>query len=333
MTKIPVYFYIPANWWLEDMPISQVSPWSGFSRGCYAWTLQTYLYLKESGFPCQLVKEIPEEGIVISHRDFLDDEIKPKNNLLLTCLQADCGRHPYAQAHIVQNPLQTKKKYLRLSEKYLAPRKSFFVRHWPAFGLIPRQMERGNRLEHLAYFGRKVNLDSYFFSQDWINFLKSQDIKWTIADNPKYWSDYSEIDGIVAIRKFGYKKKLLKEYISKPATKLYNAKLAGVIPIFGFESSLKKEKSQFNYIEIADIKELKATIKHLKSSAQSRLNFLDKKIQEKDFKRMITKSWIDLIEFCLKNEYIKWCESTEIEKSYFLMARAFQKSIKYHLSK
>ena len=159
------------------MPVNQISPWSGFSRGCYAWTLQTYLYLKESGFPCQLVKEIPEEGIVISHRDFLDDEIKPTNNLLLTCLQADCGRHPYAQAHIVQNPLQTQHKYLRLSEKYLYPGKIYFMRHWPQLGLIPRNLDRQDRFEHLAYFGRKANLDSYFFSDDWNKFIQSQNIQ------------------------------------------------------------------------------------------------------------------------------------------------------------
>ena len=208
MSNIPIYFYIPENWWLEDMPVNEICSWYGFSRGCYAWVLQTYLYLKQYGCSYQLVSKLPESGIVISHRDFLSDNIKPKNNLLLACIQADCGRHPYAQVHIVQNPLQTQKKYLRLSEKYLAPRKSFFIRHWPQFGLIPRQIERGNKLEHLAYFGRKVNLDSYLFSQDWIKFLESQNIKWTIFEDPIYWFDYSQIDGIVAIRKFNYKKQV-----------------------------------------------------------------------------------------------------------------------------
>ena len=76
----PIYFYIPADklptcglpqnassfWeWLSSHP--SISPMQG--GGCI-WTLQTYLYLNDYGFPCKLVETMPDEGIVLSHRDF-----------------------------------------------------------------------------------------------------------------------------------------------------------------------------------------------------------------------------------------------------------------------
>jgi len=74
----PIYFYIPQSQWpVGKMPqIPQeywqwMSSWgSRYGRGKYDWTLQTYLYLKADGLRCQLIDFMPDEGIVLSHRDF-----------------------------------------------------------------------------------------------------------------------------------------------------------------------------------------------------------------------------------------------------------------------
>ncbi|HEY9747234.1 MAG TPA: hypothetical protein V6C63_00930, partial [Allocoleopsis sp.] len=61
----PVYFYLPKADWTDDMPETADTYWVGFRRGVYCWTLQTYLRLQASGFPCQLVDTLPDEGIIL----------------------------------------------------------------------------------------------------------------------------------------------------------------------------------------------------------------------------------------------------------------------------
>jgi hypothetical protein len=53
---------------------------------------------------------MPADGIVVAHRDFLPNNLRPSRRQLLVCLLADRNRagskgpHPYSQIHVVQNP-------------------------------------------------------------------------------------------------------------------------------------------------------------------------------------------------------------------------------------
>ena len=110
MTDLPpIYFYLPQKDWLDDMPEQPDVYWEQFGKGIYCWTLQTYLYLKADGFPCNLVGTIPDEGIVIAHRDSLPYELRPTPKVLMVCIKPDRNPHPYAQLQVVQNPQDAKK--------------------------------------------------------------------------------------------------------------------------------------------------------------------------------------------------------------------------------
>ena len=148
----PIYFYIPQeDWPINEMPKTADTYWAKFdgnlTSGVYAWTLQTYLRLKEDGFPCQLTGTLPSEGIVLAHRCSLPIYLQPNPKLLIVCLKADYEEHPYAQIHVVLNHQETKK----VSNSYYIP-------HWPQPGLIPRSPERSLRFENIAYFGIEKNL-------------------------------------------------------------------------------------------------------------------------------------------------------------------------------
>lgn len=79
---------------------------------------------------------MPDEGIVLSHRDFLDDAIQPSPKLLIVCLRADVDRHPYAQLHVVQNPYQA------IPQRFMEIWESYFIPHWAQSSLIPRDPQR-----------------------------------------------------------------------------------------------------------------------------------------------------------------------------------------------
>ena len=99
----PIYFYFPPGADEGDIPASN----GVFTRnrpGKYNWTVKTYGYLSKMGFPCHLTHELPDEGIIVTHREFFKNKMIPNRRQLFVCAVADFWRHPLAQLHIVQNP-------------------------------------------------------------------------------------------------------------------------------------------------------------------------------------------------------------------------------------
>ncbi len=80
-----------------QMPGSTLEFWSwltttpGLSKlwGRYHWVVQTYLQLSARGIACRLVSEIPDEGIVISHRDCFDTHLLPKRERFIVAYRKD----------------------------------------------------------------------------------------------------------------------------------------------------------------------------------------------------------------------------------------------------
>lgn len=265
----PISFYIPARYLPAEIPADVESNWPGFGLGIHAWTLQTYLRLKADGFPCQLVTEMPSEGIVLAHRNTLHQykyRFRPGKNLLLICIKADGDPYPYAQLHVVQN----------LQEMLTVPN-SYYIPHWTQPGLIPRDRHRGDRFENIGFFGHQNNLAPELLDPTWERQLKELGLNWRPAINCNHWSDYrgitvpwndySQIDAVVAVRSFGTE----NYYLYKPATKLYNCWLAGVPAILGWESAFRAEGwSDRDYLEVTSPSELIAALKRLKADRELR---------------------------------------------------------------
>ncbi|NEP60100.1 MAG: hypothetical protein F6K31_24355 [Symploca sp. SIO2G7] len=213
----PIYFYIPPPYWPDTIPASADKAWKGFGIGIYTWTLQTYLRLKADGFPCQLVSELPEEGIVLVHRNSLrvHNRLKPSKNLLLICLKAELNQYPYAQLQVVQNPTESQ-----------TGKNCYYIPHWPQPGLIPRNPTRGDRFENIAFFGHQTNLAAELLEPAWEQELQALGLNWCPRLNSNRWDKYEEIDNcwhnynnidaIVAVRSFDRQ----QNYPTKPATKL-----------------------------------------------------------------------------------------------------------------
>ncbi|MEQ9486282.1 hypothetical protein [Coleofasciculus sp. F4-SAH-05] len=264
----PIYFYIPQPYWQDNFPDRADENWQGFGLGIYAWTLQTYLRLKADGFPCELVQEFPDAGIVLIHRNALrshNDTLKPGRNVLLICLKAELRPYPYAQLHLVQNPLETQ-----------ITTNSYYIPHWTQPGLIPRDPGRGDRVETIAFFGHEMNLAPELLHPSWQKHLDTLGLQWQPIINRNHWSDYrhidprchdySQVDVIVAVRRFDHHPEIPRHpYLHKPATKLYNAWLAGVPAVLGVESAYQAERiSPQDYLEVTSFEETLSALKRLK---------------------------------------------------------------------
>jgi len=245
-----VFFYIPKEkFQVKSWPSSAKEYWkwqcstheiSPMQSGGFLWTLQTYLHLNDSGFPCKLVDTLPDEGIILAHRDFLDEDIKPSPKQLFVCLRADVDRHNFSQLHVVQNPFQA------ICGGSLTLWESHFIPHWPQPDIIPRDPTRGDKFENITFVGNAVNLVQEFQEEKWFEQLKELGLKFQLQLTHEQWNNYHNTDVILAIRGFGTE----NAYGGKPASKLYNAWHAGIPVILGYETAFCAErKSNLDYLE------------------------------------------------------------------------------------
>ena len=278
-TDEAVHFYIhPVFWPRSDIPESPDAHWPGFGFGIYTWTIQTFLRLRDAGVACELVSELPERGVVVAHRECLSaidgkysGRVASTKDRFIVDICADL--YPYAPAnlHIVQNP-----RMVRFGPTFI------YVRHWPQPGLIARAPERGATFRNIAYFGNEKNLSDDLRSPQWERELEARDLAWTrrfqafYYNDPatyapaSFWSDYSEIDAVVAVRR-APRGGGESTHDQKPASKLYNAWIAGVPAILGRESGYRIERrSELDYLEANTSEEILACLDRLRSNPDLR---------------------------------------------------------------
>ncbi|NET33858.1 MAG: hypothetical protein F6K19_17865 [Cyanothece sp. SIO1E1] len=309
----PIYFYIPPCHWPEEMPAGANEGWAGFGLGIYAWTLQTYLRLQADGFPCHLVSTLPAAGIILAHRNSLQTHnpaFKPGAKQLLICLKAESAPYPFAHLHVVQNPLEAH----RLKNSYYLP-------HWPQPGLIPRDGNRGDRFENIAFVGHATNLAPELQHHSWLQQLNDLGLNWQPLTNQNrwdryqdmeyHWHDYSTIDAVLAVRSFNHRHLILSQnHLTKPATKLYNAWLAGIPAILGCESAYQAErKSNLDYVEVASLESAIAALKQLRDDQAWRQDMVKHgQTRAQAIKpSRITAQWRKFLETVAIPIYDHWC--------------------------
>ncbi len=308
-----IYFYIPESDLPSDgIPENPHEYWynfgGGITAGVYGWLVQTYQYLKNDGFPCSIVKTIPDEGIVLVHRKHLTDTIIPNSKLLIVCLKAERKIHPYAQVHIIGNEQDMDINTMLYGDRFLFPGYKYYVPHWPQPGLIPRDIKRGNKFENIAFFGEARNLSPQLQGNFWEQELKKMGLKWHLIgrESRDRWNDFSYVDAVVAIRNFHEK----ANYSWKPALKLYNAWHAGVPAILGCESAYQRErKNELDYIEVKSLDETFNALKKLLNDEQLRQKMMDNaKVRAQEISSQnIIRKWRYLFEQELVPFYKKWC--------------------------
>jgi hypothetical protein len=323
-----IYFYIPKEYWpIDGIPEKPNTYWYDFNQGItpgvYAWTIQTYQYLKANGLSCELIGELPAEGIVLAHRKSLPEDLKPNSQLLIVCLKAESAAHPYAQIHIVGNHRDMNTTAMIWGDRYLYPGQKYYIPHWPQPGLIPRDVNRGDRFENIAFFGESINLAAQLKTTAWERELHNMGLQWHLVDRDRShtWNDYSYVDAIVAVRKLDQQ----VNYTWKPALKLYNAWHAGVPAILGRESAYQQERrSDWDYLEVSSLEDTLNALRKLREDRDFRSKIVENgllRAQEIN-STQITQIWQNIIAEKLIPAYQTWCNSPGFSRN-FLQRREF----------
>ena len=306
-----IYFYYP-----NEIPITL-----DYKSGLDCWILKTFWKLKEykNDLNIHLVNYVPDEGIIIFHKGFFPKEIVPSNAQLFVCIQADYGRHQYAQYHIAQNPLGVSNfnfsKRSFFEEKIFSFVKNNFVPHWNQDSIISRDKSRGLLFENVCFYGVPQNFPKEIINQDFKDKLSNEGVVLKIITDSAQWNDYSETDCVLAIRDFNS-----KSHFNKPFSKIINSYLAGVPVIAGNESSsiYLKNKLKIDMPIVKSKEECFEAIKVLKNEYKKRLNEVqidnEKLFLFKD--NVIVLEWEKLIEE-LQQKFIFWQKSSTITKKIF----------------
>jgi len=254
----PIYFYYPRGIGDGDIPESR----GEFARdrpGNYIWTVKTYGYLSKLGFPCRLTRELPDEGIILTHREFLANTLIPNRRQLFVCLVADYQRHPFAQLHVVQNPRDP------LMTQPMPAWPTAFMPHWPESGLIPRDPARGDAFVNVSYFGLPARLAPQLRRDEFATRLREQGFNFRIVSRDR-WNDYSDTDAVLAVRSFAP-----VSWHKFPPTKLYNCWVAGVPGLLGGESAYQAERrNEYDYFEVGSAEEVLQTLIRLRDDPRLR---------------------------------------------------------------
>jgi hypothetical protein len=128
--KQTIQFYTPRETDLSLL-LHDYSKWHGISSNFVGWVAQTYFYLKRLGFDCVPARTIPDEGILLTDWDTMNQFFRPLDRVMLVSARSDGMYHPSAHFNILHNPSVCE----RDRHSIWNPQ---FVPHWPMPGLIRR---------------------------------------------------------------------------------------------------------------------------------------------------------------------------------------------------
>jgi hypothetical protein len=137
------------------------------------------------------------------------------------------------------------------------------------------------------------------------------------------WHNYREVDAIVAVRdqnQLANSASGMHFEDRKPATKLYNAWLAGVPAVVSPESAFRQIRlSRLDYLEARDIPEIVARLIQLKNDPLLRRAMIANGIRRSAAfaSDSVTKDWITIIERGIVPEYCRWSQSSLYRRRFF----------------
>lgn len=328
---MPISFFLPKEYfpnqsWIEASKKNQIIPLEEKGKGATAqcWIYQTWALLIQNKISCLLIDGLPREGGIIiamsgsfpSIASCLKEESQKNGkkrippNYFLVDIVADGVPHPEAHLHLVQNRAHANR----------LPR-SLYIPHWPQPHLIPRDPMRGSLFEKVSFFGDSNNLAPELRSAAWQERLyRELGILLEIREAQR-WHDYSDVDGVIAIRDFSDSR-----HLHKPATKLYNAWLAGVPFIGGIDSAYAADGHPGeDYLVGTSAEKVFQYLKTLKEDPGARLKLIQKGSESVlAYTRDATLDrWEKLVQTTLPAEAYKWNQRTPLGRFFFYCTQQF----------
>ena len=318
MIDLPIFFYLrPFDWPSADIlgSVEQHAA-SYFVSTPWSWVLQTYLLLRDRGHPVELTNVVPNEGIVVLCTSEVPIAHVPGSRQFLVSINADQSPDPFAQMRITQN---------RIQSRLMAG--AFHVPHWPQPGIVPRDPARGDRLQRAAYFGDDVNLCAELKDGRWQEFLAARKIAWEVRGAQSSRKiDFSDVDLVVAVRSFRR-----SGYICKPASKLFNAWIAGVPALLGSELAFREwRRSDLDYLEVGSFDAVCAAVDRLIETPQLHRAMTEngRRRAEEVSRDRILRRWEHLLFDVARARAERWRTASSASRRAFVLARRTEKSVR-----
>lgn len=281
-----------------------------------AWIFQSYLRLKEVGADVALVHEIPQRGVFVALSGDVPLNYKPGRQQYFVSVTADGCVSTYAQMRVCQNRTQT---------RYAS--NALHMPHWPQPGILGRDPRRGDRFDTIAFFGDKINLAKELQSTAFFTELTALGLKLSIRDaHSPQRIDYSDIDSVIAVRSFQK-----HGYIRKPASKLYNAWIAGVTAVLGREYAFTEERrTALDFIEVTRYEDCLAAVRRLKQDRQLRIQMFENGLERaREFtSSSIIERWCRLLFEDARFGFERWSSLSEQDIASFARNRITEEKLR-----
>ncbi len=187
------------------------------------------------------------DAICLVHRDDANDFSSGASAGLLVVVRADRAPVAACDIAIVQNGLA-----MREGEHHIPL--------WPQPGLIARDPARGTSIHRIAYHGRTGTAPRWFSDPAFHRELAARGMVF-VAETDR-WEDYRCVDVAVAAREDS-----ASLLATKPATKVYNAWIAGVpLLAMGEPAYLEVKRTGLDFIEIKSGEDVIGAIDVLRKS-------------------------------------------------------------------
>jgi hypothetical protein len=282
-----------------------------FVGGRNSWIAQTYLRLRDAlvarGWTVTAGPGFVAGAIVLAHRDDANRFLRSASASFLVIVRADRAPVAACDLAIVQNSLAP-----------LAHER--FIPLWPQPGLIARDRERGHRVEMLVYHGRHPA--PWFADRELTRALARRRIRFEVRR--RSWHDYSAVDLAIAARR-----DVPTILATKPATKLYNAWLAGVPMLASAEPAYREQRrGPLDFIEVGGPGEVIRALDLLRANPRLYAAMAEHgALRARDFSVEATRDrWLALLEDEVAPRYDALRASLGSRSLWYLAAMARQKA-------
>lgn len=272
--KWPDLLSIDKNFSLEELAPRIIS-------GIDCWVVLTGLLLKKySKLSIKFVDKGISGKICVYHYDnaLIRNGVHESYSVVI---RADRPPINLSDISIEQNPIIKNTKNVK------------YIPLWPQPGIIPRDKSRCAVVKKVAYVGNDQYVPEYIKDNQLQNYLRSIgiDFSYMVKGN---WINYKEVDVLLAVREIPE-----SVLLTKPASKLVNAWIAGVPIVLGREPAYRALRhSEFDYLEANNSEEVFSSIQKLSTDSQ----FYCEILKNSEFRRTeysvekIVKLWVDFFE-------------------------------------
>ena len=331
MNNKKVYVYISPKADIQTYPETLTGDMSVFRQARsiqheVQWVI--YLMLKDQGWDVRICHGYPASGILVIHRSHVKKFVW-NPDLFVVSLQWDYKRDDRAQIHLVSNYFKTSRNALGWLDRISFKGLQYYIPPIMHPVIIPRDRQRGDTFENIAFIGDPKNLDDAFKTKDFVQAVQEMGMRFIIRSEPQEMPDYSDVDAVIAIRKIG------RVITNKPPTKLINAWRGGVPSLLGCEIGFREARqSEYDYIEVDSVDDVISGLERLKTDIKFRKKMIENAMHRAqpysaDGQRQI---WIDFFRSNVIPAFDRWNMRFNLYKFIFLSVRRLRFLIRVSLA-